>query len=114
MSQTFIICGLFNPNKITFIPEDELITKDGKQFVMVLRFFNCTGNFIDLTECDENEVSWEEFVKAKIALSVDESFKNQRRRTVAQAIVMALRQRVVSSGFYDYSIHHWVKPMTLE
>ena len=114
MSQTFIINGFFNPDGVMFLPETELISKDGHQFIMVLRFFNCTGNFIDFTEFDTQDVTKEEIVKARIALSVDELFKNQRRRTVGQAIVMSLRQRVVSSGYFDYTIGHWVRPMTLE
>ena len=44
---------------------------------MILRLYNCTGNLIDLTESSlEEEVSEEDLAKAKIALSIDETFKN--------------------------------------
>ena len=47
--QSFIICGSFNPDRKFFLPEDELIKRGDNQYIMVLRFFNCTGNLIDLT-----------------------------------------------------------------
>ena len=59
-------------------------------------------------------VSDMEIARGFVALSVDYSFKNQRSRTIAQAIDMVIRQRTIASGFYDCNIRRLVKPMTLE
>ena len=59
-------------------------------------------------------VSIMEIARGRVALSVDHSFKNQRSRTIAQAVDMVIRQRAIASGFYDFNIRRLVKPMTLE
>jgi len=86
---------------------------------LILRFKNCTGNVIDFSEMNMNrdmselELA-EEQVKVQAALSIDPEFKNKRRRTIAQALMMTLRQRTISQGFYDYQIARYVYPITLE
>ena len=77
------MCGVFDPNGIHFIPEDELkLDSEGKSS-LILRFKNSTGNVIDLSNNNDEKIS--EYIEneAKIALSVDYRFKNQRRRTIA-------------------------------
>ena len=92
------MCGFFEVDDrevgVHFIPEDELTVEDDKSFLK-LRFKNCTGNIIDLSEND-NEVIKVGEDEAKVALSIDYRFKNQRRRTIAQAIEMVIRQRTIS------------------
>ena len=65
---------------------------------------------IDMSEMIEID----EHVKVQAALSIDPEFKNKRRRTIAQALMMTLRQRTISQGFYDYQISRYVYPITLE
>ena len=110
MSQAYILCGYFRPGRAYYLPEEELARIEGRSCI-ILRIYNCTGNLIDLTESVTNEaVSNEELERAKIALSIDSNFKNKRRRKVFQIVNMTLRQRMVSAGFYDYTIKRWVKP----
>ena len=92
--------------------EDLLVNEDGKP-CLVLRFKNCTGNVIDLSTA-EHHVSDKEVAKGLVALTIDHKFKNQRSRTVAQAIDMVIRQRTISQGFYDVQLQRLVKGMTLD
>ena len=80
--------------------EDLTTTSDGKPCLLV-RFKNCTGNIIDLDDVQHN-VTETEMAQAQIALSIDSQFKNQRNRTVTQAIDMVLRQRTISMGYFDF------------
>jgi len=92
--------------------EDLTINNEGKP-CLGLRFKNCTGNIIELDD-KQHVVNQVEFAQAQIALSIDSQFKNQRNRTVTQAIDMVLRQRTISMGYFDFQIRRYVKPMTLE
>lgn len=94
------------------ICEDDLATNSEGNPCLLLRFKNCTGNIIELDD-KQQKVTDHEFAQAQIALSIDSQFKNQRNRTVTQAIDMVLRQRTISMGYYDYQIRRYVKPMTL-
>ena len=80
--------------------EDLLVGKEGNLCIL-LRFKNCTGNIINL-EDERQEVSETELALATLVLSIDPKFKNQRTRTITQAIEMVLRQRTISSGYYDF------------
>ena len=116
MSQTYVLCGCLDPTiseSAIFLPEDELCQKQDGTPYLVLRFKNSTGNIINFFDSDIEVTDWE-LSRAKAALSVDYRFKNQRRRSVAQAIMMAFRQRQVSSGYYDFMIKRWVQSLTLE
>ena len=109
------MCGTIDPDteEVHFIAENDLsVNKDGNP-CLVLRLKNCTGNMIDL-ENSNVTVSDMELARGHVTLSVDEHFKNQRSRTIAQAIDMVIRQRTIASGFYDFNIRRLVKPMTLE
>lgn len=55
-----------------------------------------------------------EIAQAKIALSIDEMFKNQRSRTVQQVLNMVLRWRIISNGYYDYQLERYVDPISFE
>ena len=79
MSQSFVICGFFNPEETFFLPEEELVSIEGRACI-ILRLSNCTGNLIDLSK--NSEVSEEALTLSQIALSVDEGFKRTRRRTL--------------------------------
>ena len=113
--QSYIRCGTFNSDasEVEFVDEDEFaINKEGKP-CLILRFKNCTGNVIDLSE-KAHIVNKTEFAKSQVALSIDYAFKNQRSRTISQAIDMVIRQRTISSGYFDFQIRRLVQPMTLE
>ena len=77
-----------------------------------MRLKNRTGNLIDL-EPLKIEPSPVDILQGEIALSLDPQFKDQRNRTVAQALNMVVRQRTLGSGFYDPELKRYVKPMTL-
>ena len=77
-------------NKHNVIYEEDLIARKGKGLCLLLRFSNCTGNIIDLSD-RLGEVSQEELALAQMALSIDDKFKNQRKRTIKQAVEMVLR-----------------------
>ena len=79
MTQSFILCGHFYPEDSTYIAEDELIEILGRSCI-IFRFSNCTGNLINFV--DSKKASEEDISRAHIALSIDESFKKQRRRSV--------------------------------
>ena len=70
------------------------------KYSIVLRLKNCTGNIIDLSIVNP-QVNNKEIAKAQVALTIDFKFKNQRSRTIAQAIDMVVRQRTISTGYYD-------------
>ena len=114
--QAFLTTGTFStvtPAEINLLPtEDLLVNEDGKP-CLVLRFKNCTGNVIDLQSASHH-VSHQDFSKGAITLHIDPKFKNQRSRTVAQAIEMVIRQRTVSQGYYDVRLRRLVKGMTLD
>jgi len=95
------------------ISEDDLAVNNEGKPCLFLRFKNCTGNVIELDDKQHN-ITQNEFAQAQIALSIDSQFKNQRNRTVTQAIDMVLRQRTISMGYFDYQIRKFVKPMTLQ
>ena len=90
--QTFINSGSFRPKpeEKSFMPEDELIVDRDEKVYLILRFKNSTGNVIDFTMRDV-DISEDDLIKSKSALSIDKLFKNQRRRSVAQCIMMAFR-----------------------
>ena len=76
MTQSFIICGEFDPSSIHFLPKDELLS-NGEKSCIILRFSNCTGNVIDLSELSARRKPTEDQLKkAKAALSIDDSFKS--------------------------------------
>ena len=77
-------------NKHNVIYEEDLIACKRKGLCLLLRFRNCTGNIIDLSD-RLVEVSQEELALAQMALSIDDKFKNQRKRTIKQAVEMVLR-----------------------
>ena len=83
---------------------------------LFLRFRNCTGNLINLRTDQKinQELTEEEYIKGQIAMSVDNFFKNQRRRTVAQAALMTFRQRTISAGYFDHLLNRQVLPLTLD
>ena len=89
-----------DPESVEFLAIDELgVNKDGKS-CLIIRLKNCTGNIIDLTYTSK-QASKKEVAKGTIVRSVDFTFKNQRSRTIAQAIDMVIRQRTISSGYFD-------------
>ena len=95
------------------ISEDELINDNG-QLCLLLRIKNCTGNVVDFDESKMCELSLADSVLAYFPISVDSEFKNQRNRTIIQAIIMVLRWRVMRSGYFDFQIGRFVKPMSLD
>ena len=113
--QTYIRCGTFDSeaSETEFVAEDELTLNKQEKPCLILRFKNCTGNVIDLSE-NAHIVNKTEFAKSQVALSIDYGFKNQRSRTIAQAVDMVIRQRTISSGYFDFQIRRLVNPMTLE
>jgi len=89
-----------DPESVQFLATDELgVNKDGKP-CLIIRLKNCTGNIIDLSYTSK-QASKKEVAKGEIVRSVDFTFKNQRSRTIAQAIDMVIRQRTISSGYFD-------------
>ena len=87
-----------------------MVTNEGKS-CLFLRFKNCTGNLINLTD-ELIDVDMSDFIIAQLALSIDPMYKKSRSRTVKQAINMVLRWRTISLGYYDYQIKRHVYPMT--
>ena len=104
--QTYLICdnlfshrrsnvsnasGMSNMSTVRHVicEEDLTISSEGRP-CLLLRFKNCTGNVIQFDD-KQHIVNPIEFAQATIALSIDSQFKNQRNRTVTQAIDMVLR-----------------------
>ena len=78
--------------------EDE---SEETKICLLIRLKNCTGNLIRL-EFERPNIKSIEIEQSKIALSIDEMFKNQRNRTVQQAFAMVIRWRTISNGYYDH------------
>ena len=93
------------------INQDDLVDFNGIP-TLVLRFKNCTGNIIVLDK-KIIQVDQLEQDESYIALTIDTQFKNQRHRTVEQMADMVLRWRKIASGYYDYQISRYVKPISL-
>ena len=55
-----------------------------------------------------------EIAQSKLALSIDDQFKNQRSRSVLQVLNMVLRWRIISNGFYDFQLQRYVDPIAFE
>ena len=68
---------------------------------ILLRLKNSTGNTIRL-DMETPNVRPLEIAQSKLALSIDDQFKNQRSRTVQQVLNMVLRWRIISNGYYDF------------
>ena len=111
--QSFLICGIFDISTVSFLPEEELMT-DGEKFCIILRLTNCTGNVIDLSENPKKVVTEDAIKKGRTAISIDETFKKKRMRSVHQVVTMVVRQHIISQGFFDTSIERWVLPITLK
>ena len=117
MCQTFVACNYLSAfeERENLINVDEMSISLAGNSCLTLRFKNCTGNVIDLSEEKKNvEVSDIELHNSSIALSVDSQYKHQRTRKISQAIDMVTRWRAISQGYYDYQIKRHVWPMTLE
>ena len=83
------------------IREEELVNNCGK-LCLILRIKNCTGNLVSLDENNQAKFSLADSVLAYFPLSVDSEFKNQRKRSIIQAIIMVLRWRIISQGYFDF------------
>ena len=91
--QSFLTTGTFSddtPSEPNLLSTDDLLVNEDGMPCLVLRFKNCTGNIIDLSSSNQ-DVSDKEYIKGAIAINIDHKFKNQRSRTVAQAIEMVIR-----------------------
>ena len=117
--QTFIIYEhLISEENVTnrivsvrsIIREEELLVGNRGNLCLPLRFKNCTGNIIDLTD-RITELSTADSILAYFPFSIDPDFKNFRHRTLLQTIVMVLRWRLISMGYYDFHLQRHVKPM---
>ena len=96
------------------ILEEDLIFDEGDgKAKLFLRFKNCTGNVIDLTNTEPIVVDPFEMAKSQLTLSVDPTFKEIRCRTVQKVVNMVLRWRTISTGYFDYRINRNVLPMPL-
>ena len=92
------------------LKEDLMVTDEGKT-CLFLRFKNCTGNIINLSD-NQTVDDPDELAQVELALSIDHLYKKSRSRTIKQAITMVLRWRTISLGYYDYQIKRRVYPMT--
>ena len=63
------------------ISDEDLEIVDEKKLCLVLRFKNCTGNVIDLSN-KKPFVEASELAKAQLAISIDPTYKKSRSRTV--------------------------------
>ena len=114
--QSFLTTGTFDPESppgVNVLAEEDLLVNEEGKPCLVLRFKNCTGNIIDLSSTDQ-QVSKKEIAKGQVALTIDAKFKNQRSRTIGQAIDMVIRQRTISQGYFDVQLNRLVKGMTLD
>ena len=89
--------------KYIVIEEDLVEYPDEKKLCLVLRFKNCTGNVINLTN-KEPLVDAAELTKAQVTISIDPTYHKSRSRTVRQAIDMVVRWRTIGTGYYDFQI----------
>ena len=98
---------------IRIIDEEQLCIGNEGNLSLILRLKNSTGNIINLTK-PIDDISELDQTLALFPLSIDEAYKDSRHRTIYQATVMVLRWRMVSMGYFDYTIGRHVSPMTLD